>query len=216
MGIWEVRGGQQQFVYSKVQCWVALDRAIRLAQEAEPAAGPHPPGRGARTASTRPIHDARPGTRSGRPSCSTFATDAVDASNLIMPARLLSCRRPNPPHARDAGSDHGGAGFRQPSAPATRSAEEPAMALTGERGDVSICVRFWLVESAGPGGAAPEEGPLHLREDADLRQPPSACTPRETGPCGEALGNLPAGIHSHRVDKRRVQPGPAARRGGLE
>ena len=23
-GIWEVRGGQQQFVYSKVQCWVAL------------------------------------------------------------------------------------------------------------------------------------------------------------------------------------------------
>ena len=30
-GIWEVRGGQQQFVYSKVQCWVALDRAIRLA-----------------------------------------------------------------------------------------------------------------------------------------------------------------------------------------
>jgi GH15 family glucan-1,4-alpha-glucosidase len=30
-GIWEVRGGQQQFTYSKVQCWVALDRAIRLA-----------------------------------------------------------------------------------------------------------------------------------------------------------------------------------------
>ena len=24
-GIWEVRGGQQQFVYSKMQCWVALD-----------------------------------------------------------------------------------------------------------------------------------------------------------------------------------------------
>src|SRR5262249_57719928 len=30
-GIWEMRGGQQQFIYSKVQCWVALDRAIRLA-----------------------------------------------------------------------------------------------------------------------------------------------------------------------------------------
>ena len=32
-GVWEVRGGRQQFVYSKVQCWVALDRALRLAQK---------------------------------------------------------------------------------------------------------------------------------------------------------------------------------------
>jgi len=29
--IWEVRGGKRQFVYSKLMCWVALDRAIRLA-----------------------------------------------------------------------------------------------------------------------------------------------------------------------------------------
>ncbi len=29
-GIWEVRGGYRHFVYSKVMCWVALDRAIRL------------------------------------------------------------------------------------------------------------------------------------------------------------------------------------------
>jgi len=32
-GIWEVRGGQRQFVYSKVLCWVALDRGIRLADK---------------------------------------------------------------------------------------------------------------------------------------------------------------------------------------
>jgi GH15 family glucan-1,4-alpha-glucosidase len=31
-GIWEVRGGQQHFVYSKVMSWVALDRGIRLAE----------------------------------------------------------------------------------------------------------------------------------------------------------------------------------------
>jgi GH15 family glucan-1,4-alpha-glucosidase len=31
-GIWEVRGGAQHFVYSKVMCWVALDRALRLAR----------------------------------------------------------------------------------------------------------------------------------------------------------------------------------------
>lgn len=30
--IWEVRGGPRQFTFSKVLCWVALDRGIRLAQ----------------------------------------------------------------------------------------------------------------------------------------------------------------------------------------
>ena len=32
-GIWEVRGGPRHFLYSKVMCWVALDRAIRAAQQ---------------------------------------------------------------------------------------------------------------------------------------------------------------------------------------
>jgi GH15 family glucan-1,4-alpha-glucosidase len=31
-GIWEVRGGKQHFLYSRLMCWVALDRAIRLAE----------------------------------------------------------------------------------------------------------------------------------------------------------------------------------------
>src|SRR4051812_19410573 len=31
-GIWEVRGDPQHFLYSKVMCWVALDRAIALAE----------------------------------------------------------------------------------------------------------------------------------------------------------------------------------------
>src|SRR5262249_60785720 len=30
-GIWEVRGGKKQFTFSKLMCWVALDRAWRLA-----------------------------------------------------------------------------------------------------------------------------------------------------------------------------------------
>lgn len=29
--IWEVRGGRQEFLYSRVMCWVAIDRGIRLA-----------------------------------------------------------------------------------------------------------------------------------------------------------------------------------------
>lgn len=32
-GIWEVRGGLRHFVYSKVMCWVALDRGIRAAEQ---------------------------------------------------------------------------------------------------------------------------------------------------------------------------------------
>lgn len=32
-GIWEVRHQRQHFVYSKVMCWVALDRGLRLAQK---------------------------------------------------------------------------------------------------------------------------------------------------------------------------------------
>lgn len=30
-GIWEVRGGGQEFLYSRIMCWVAVDRAVRVA-----------------------------------------------------------------------------------------------------------------------------------------------------------------------------------------
>ena len=32
-GIWEVRGGRQQFLYSRLMCWVAIDRGIRLSRK---------------------------------------------------------------------------------------------------------------------------------------------------------------------------------------
>jgi GH15 family glucan-1,4-alpha-glucosidase len=31
-GIWETRGGRQRFTYSRLMCWVAIDRAIRIAE----------------------------------------------------------------------------------------------------------------------------------------------------------------------------------------
>lgn len=31
-GIWEVRSGSQEFLYSRVMCWVAVDRAVRVAR----------------------------------------------------------------------------------------------------------------------------------------------------------------------------------------
>jgi GH15 family glucan-1,4-alpha-glucosidase len=48
--IWEVRGGRRQFTYSKVQCWVALDRGLRLATKRSLPA----PGKPSGIASTRP------------------------------------------------------------------------------------------------------------------------------------------------------------------
>jgi GH15 family glucan-1,4-alpha-glucosidase len=32
-GIWEVRGGRREFLHSRVMCWVAFDRAIRLTEK---------------------------------------------------------------------------------------------------------------------------------------------------------------------------------------
>jgi GH15 family glucan-1,4-alpha-glucosidase len=32
-GIWEVRGGAQQFLYSRALCWVAVDRAMKIARQ---------------------------------------------------------------------------------------------------------------------------------------------------------------------------------------
>ena len=32
-GIWEVRGEPRHFLYSKLMCWVALDRAVRMADQ---------------------------------------------------------------------------------------------------------------------------------------------------------------------------------------
>lgn len=32
-GIWEVRGGKRHFLYSRLMCWVAIDRGIRLARK---------------------------------------------------------------------------------------------------------------------------------------------------------------------------------------
>ena len=36
-GIWEVRGEPRDFLYSKLMCWVALDRAIALADRLDAA-----------------------------------------------------------------------------------------------------------------------------------------------------------------------------------
>ena len=81
-GIWETRGGRQHFVYSKFMCWVAVERA-----PASPTA--LAAGRSRRLdADARrhlpPDHDEGLG-RGAQAFVQHYGSDALDASNLLMP-----------------------------------------------------------------------------------------------------------------------------------
>jgi GH15 family glucan-1,4-alpha-glucosidase len=82
-GVWETRGGRKDFTYGRVQCWVALDRAIKLAQR-------H--GRPADTAKWMAARDQlydQVMTRGWNDKVKAFtqhyATDVLDSSLLLMP-----------------------------------------------------------------------------------------------------------------------------------
>jgi len=82
-GIWEVRGGRREFLYSRVLCWVAIDRAIRMARRRSLPA-PLARWRDERDAIHNDIL-----TRFWDSARGTFVqwpdAKAVDASSLLMP-----------------------------------------------------------------------------------------------------------------------------------
>ncbi len=88
-GIWEIRGGQQEFTYSRLMAWVAVDRAIRLAlKRSFPA--PLDEWHRVRNAIYGDIY-----ANFWDPARATFVqhkgTSAVDASTLLMPlVRFIS------------------------------------------------------------------------------------------------------------------------------
>ena len=86
-GLWEVRGGRQQFVYSKLQCWVALDRGIRLAE------GRSLPLDRARLEKERDRIFASIMEKGWDPEqrsfVQSFESKALDASSLMMPIVLF-------------------------------------------------------------------------------------------------------------------------------
>ena len=95
-GIWEVRGEQKHFVYSKVMCWVALDRAAHIAEHLGDMR------RSRRWAGTarrigREILDAgwSPTKKAFR---QRYGHDALDASNLVIP--FLGLLRRDDPRIR--------------------------------------------------------------------------------------------------------------------
>ncbi|MFB9439228.1 glycoside hydrolase family 15 protein [Streptomyces showdoensis] len=83
-GIWETRGGRQDFTYSRVMCWTAFDRGIRLATRfARPAdlAG----WTAARDAILRQVME-RGWSEERRAFVQHYGSEVLDASLLLMPA----------------------------------------------------------------------------------------------------------------------------------
>jgi alpha,alpha-trehalase len=82
-GIWEIRGEQRHFLYSKLMCWVALDRAIHLATRLEAT-----DRIGAWQAAREEIRETvlREGWNPAAGAFTQyFGSDELDASNLTMP-----------------------------------------------------------------------------------------------------------------------------------
>lgn len=82
-GIWEVRGGRKDFLNSRVMCWVALDRGLRLARNRSFPA-PHARWRKARAAIRDEIHSAF-WDRELQAFVQYKGAKTVDASSLLMP-----------------------------------------------------------------------------------------------------------------------------------
>jgi GH15 family glucan-1,4-alpha-glucosidase len=192
-GIWEVRGGRRHFVYSKLMCWVALDRGLRLAEKRS-----FPADRARWLAERDRIYEevmSRGWSPERRAFVQSFGGATLDASNLIMP--LVFFMAPNDPRMLQTID----AINRPPSAGGLVSdglvyRYDPAQApdgLAGSEGTFNMCT-FWLVEALTRAGRT---DPKRLDEARLLFERMLGYAnhlglyAEETGPSGEALGNFP-------------------------
>ncbi|MGE0795350.1 MAG: glycoside hydrolase family 15 protein [Dehalococcoidia bacterium] len=138
-GIWEMRGEPRHFLYSKLMCWVALDRAVRLADDLRAA------DRVDRWSRERDrIRDAiieQGWSDSAKAFTQSFGSDALDASALMIP--IVGFLPADDPRVRatidtiDAHlTDDHGLVYRY------RSAD----GLDGEEGTFGICT-YWLAHA---------------------------------------------------------------------
>jgi GH15 family glucan-1,4-alpha-glucosidase len=92
-GIWEVRTGAQEFLFSRVMCWVALDRALRIADRRH-AAAPHDEWRRARDEIRGEIEEQFWNEAIGA-FVGSRGSATVDAACLVMPlVRFIGPRDP--------------------------------------------------------------------------------------------------------------------------
>ncbi len=181
-GIWEVRGESRHFVYSKVMCWVALDRGIRAAEQLQLEADV------ARWRQVREHIRADILTHGYNPHLGAFTqsyeSTALDASNLLLP--LVGFIAPNDPRMRSTVdrimehlTDTHGFVYRYQSDDG----------LPGSEGTFSICT-FWLVDNLAMQGRVEEARSLFERLLSYAGQ--LGLFAEEIGTNGtKALGNYP-------------------------
>ena len=82
-GVWEVRGRQRHFVYSKIMCWAALDRAANIATTLKEDGLARRWGLAAQAIRQQVLTDGW--SDSKRAFRQRYGDDALDASNLVIP-----------------------------------------------------------------------------------------------------------------------------------
>jgi GH15 family glucan-1,4-alpha-glucosidase len=183
-GIWEVRGGQQEFTYSRLMSWVAFERAIRMARQR---------GLPCPMVEWLAVRDeifeeimTRGWNEEKQAFVQTLDGDALDASNLLMPlVRFVAPADPRMLSTLDAI----GRELVSDSLVYRYVVEEAASdGLDGEEGTFSIC-SFWWVEALARAGRVDEarlafEKMLTYANHLGLYS-------EEIGTSGEALGNFP-------------------------
>jgi GH15 family glucan-1,4-alpha-glucosidase len=192
-GVWEVRGGRRHFVFSRLMCWVAIDRGLRLAEK---RSFPADRARWLRVRDEIYEEVMRKGWNPQRRAfVQAYGSPALDASNLLMP--LVFFMAPNDPRMLSTVD-----AIRQPLAHGGLAAgglvyrydpREAPDGLPGTEGTFNMC-SFWLVEALTRAGRTDkrrlEEARLLFEEMLGYANHLGLYA-EQTGSRGEALGNFP-------------------------
>ncbi|QTE02743.1 glycoside hydrolase family 15 protein [Streptomyces cyanogenus] len=182
-GVWETRGGRKNFLYSRLMCWVAIERAIRLATHRGLPAD-HRRWRQARDAIYRRIMDRGWSERLGA-FVQYEGGDVLDASLLMMPlAKFIAPTDPKWLSTLDALTE----GLVSDSLVYRYDPQASPDGLRGDEGTFSIC-SFWYVEALVRAGRLDEarlafEKMLTYANHLGLYA-------EEIGRTGEQQGNFP-------------------------
>ena len=199
-GIWEVRGEPRHFLYSKVMCWVALDRGDQAGRPAAAPATGSTAGRPPRTRSGETVLRRRLERRRPARSPSTSVPTALDASNLMMPiVGFLPADDPRMLATIDAIAerltDDRGLVYRY-------RTEGGVDGLAGEEGTFLLCT-FWLAQALAMAGQV--ERAREVFERAAGYANDVGLLAEEVDPAHRRTARqLPAGVQPHRTGQRRL------------
>ena len=183
-GIWEVRGGQQEFLYSRLMCWVAVDRALRLSDKRSLPA-PHERWRKVRDAIHAEIF--REYWNAKRQAfVQAKGSSTLDASCLLMPMmRFIGPTDPRWLSTLKAVEEElvdDSLVYRY------KVGAAAADGLSGEEGTFNMC-SFWFVECLARAGQL-DKARLLFEKMLGYANPVGLFA-EELGPSGEHLGNTP-------------------------